>query len=79
MGDPFAAINAGRIARTTSSMTRNDLCNGGRRGGDSAQDKYHGTLKFGQPATVSENVTLIAHSWAATTGVACDNRKTRPA
>ncbi len=27
------------------------------KGGDSAQDSHHGTLKFRQPATVSANVT----------------------
>ena len=27
------------------------------RGGDSAQERNHGTLKFRQPVTVNENVT----------------------
>jgi len=27
------------------------------KGGDSAQDRNHGTLKIGQPETVRENVT----------------------
>ncbi len=28
-----------------------------QKGGDSAQDRNHGTLRFRQPATVSKNVT----------------------